>query len=72
MEDSFVMEVFEARYDLPEVVTYFRICQGVSCFPNMCQGLQQRKHMVNLIFSPDAVTVTSGNKGLRQTIYIFW
>lgn len=54
MKDSLVVEVFEARNDLFEVVTYFRVCQGVSCFPNMCQGLQQRKYTVNLIPSPDA------------------
>lgn len=55
MEDSFVVEVFEARNNLPEVVTYFRVCQGVSSFPNMCQGLQQGMHTINLILSPEAV-----------------
>lgn len=39
MEDAFVVEVFESRYDLPEVVTDFRICQRMSRLPNVRQRL---------------------------------
>lgn len=40
MEDAFVVEVFERRYDLSEVVTYFWIGQCMSRFPNVCQRLK--------------------------------
>jgi len=40
MEDVFVVEVFERRYDLSEVVTNFWICQCMSCFPNVCKRLK--------------------------------
>lgn len=41
MKDVFIMEVFEARDDLSEVVPHFRVSQSMPRLPDVCQWLQQ-------------------------------
>lgn len=50
MENAFIVEIFEPRNYLAEVVAYFRIHEGVPCFPNVCQRLEQEMATLRLNF----------------------
>lgn len=43
VQDPSAVEVLEARDDLPQVISHFRLRQCVSRFPDVCQGLQGAK-----------------------------
>lgn len=54
MKDASVVEVFQPRYDLPEIIANFWVRQCVPCLPNVSEGLQ-RQGMMSLPSIPNTV-----------------
>lgn len=57
MQDASAVEVLEARDDLFEVITHFRLRQRVSRLPNVCQRLQRQSNEYVSV-NPTSVTGT--------------
>lgn len=57
VQDTSAVEVFEAGYDLSEVISHFWLCECMSGLPDVCQGLQGQRNQLTINLTSISGTV---------------